>query len=218
MMPLHAQLRTHRPGVSVDEDVVTRRGEGDAAGDARTDEELMRVYQAGGHEAFDALYARYAKPIYNFLRRTAQPPDAAEDLLQKTFLKLHTGRHQYRPQAPFRHWIFTIARNALRDDARGQRRQPIVKSDVFNVQIGMERAKDPRGHSPDIGLIVSEAIGALPLTQREVIVLNRYRGMSYAEIGEVLGISENAVKQRAFQAMQKLRRSLDIVAGELKEP
>jgi len=75
----------------------------------------------------------------------------------------------------------------------------------------MERAKGPRGQRPDIRLIVSEAISALPLTQREVIVLNRYRGMSYAEIGEVLGISENAVKQRAFQAMQKLGRSLHTV-------
>ncbi|MBI3491111.1 MAG: sigma-70 family RNA polymerase sigma factor [Acidobacteria bacterium] len=56
---------------------------------------------------------------------------------------------------------------------------------------------------------MSDAISALPLTQREVIVLNRYRGMSYAEIGDVLGTSENAVKQRAFQAMQKLRGSLN---------
>ncbi|MBI3493291.1 MAG: hypothetical protein HY047_16150, partial [Acidobacteria bacterium] len=93
-------------GVSVDKDVVTRCGEGDPAVDARTDEELMRVYQAGDQQAFDEVYARYAKPIYNFLCRTAQPPNAADDLFQKTFLKLHTRRHQYRPQAPFRHWIF----------------------------------------------------------------------------------------------------------------
>lgn len=190
----------------------------DAAVDARTDEELMVVYQAGDREAFDKLYARYAKPIYNFLRRTARRPDAADDLFQKTFLKLHTGRHQYRPQAPFRHWIFTIARNVLRDDARHERRQPIATSDAFDDRIGMEQAKTSRSRNPEIGLIVSEAISALPLTQREVIVLNRYWGMSYAEIGEVLGISENAVKQRAFQAMQKLRRSLHIVTGDLREP
>jgi RNA polymerase sigma-70 factor (ECF subfamily) len=186
--------------------------------DARTDEELMRLYQAGDQQAFDELYARHAKPIYNFLRRTANSPDAADDLFQKTFLKLHTGRHQYRPQAPFRHWIFTIARNVLRDDARHQRRQPMAKSGVFDEQIGMADAKDPRRHSPELSLIVSEAIRALPLTQREVIVLNRYRGMNYAEIGEVIGISENAVKQRAFQAMQTLRRSLNILAGGLEGP
>jgi RNA polymerase sigma-70 factor (ECF subfamily) len=191
---------------------------GGLAGDRRSDEELMRVYQAGSQEAFDELYARYAKPIYSFLRRVAQPPEAADDLFQKTFLKLHAARHQYRPQAPFRHWIFTIARNVLRDDARHRRRQPMAKTDVFHQPADMERAKGPRGQSPELGLIVSEAIRALPLTQREVIVLNRYRGMSYAEIGEVLGISENAVKQRAFQAMQKLRHALKVVAGGLREP
>ncbi len=186
--------------------------------DARTDEALMLEYQAGDREAFDELYARYAKPIYNFLRRTAQRPDAADDLFQKTFLKLHTGRHQYRPQAPFRHWIFTIARNVLRDDARHQRRQPMAETGAFDERIGREQAKNSRSHSPEVGLIVSEATSALPLSQREVIVLNRYRGMSYAEIGEVLGISENAVKQRAFQGMQKLRRSLNILTGDTREP
>lgn len=175
----------------------------------RTDEELMLVYQAGDRQAFDELYARYAKPIYNFLRRTAPRVDAADDLFQKTFLHVHTGRHQYRPQAPFRHWIFTIARNVLRDDARQQRRRPIVNAEAFDERLGVDvPSSQPRSHSVETGLIVSEAVGALPLSQREVIVLNRYQGMSYGEIGEVLGISENAVKQRAFQAMQKLRRAL----------
>jgi len=62
--------------------------------------------------------------------------------------------------------------------------------------------------SAEIGLMVTEALGTLPLTQREVIVLNRYHGMTYAEIGELLGVSENAVKQRAFQAMRRLRQRL----------
>lgn len=178
----------------------------------RTDEELMRVYQAGDWQAFDELYARYAKPIYNFLRRTAPRPDAADDLFQKTFLHVHTGRQQYRPQAPFRHWIFTIARNVLRDDVRQQRRRPVVNAEEFDERLGVDGiSSQPRSHRVETGLMVSEAVSALPLSQREVIVLNRYQGMSYGEIGEVLGVSENAVKQRAFQAMQKLRRALSVV-------
>jgi RNA polymerase sigma-70 factor (ECF subfamily) len=181
----------------------------------RTDEELMLDYQAGDRDAFDELYARYAKPIYNFLRRTAPRPDAADDLFQKTFLHVHTGRQQYRPQAPLRHWMFTIARNVVRDDARQQRRRPA--SDEWNEDMAMEKAQNRLTHGPEISLIVSEAINALPISQREVIVLNRYQGMSYAEIGAVLGASENAVKQRAFQAMQKLRRSLDIATRHVRE-
>ena len=146
---------------------------------ARTDEELMLVYQAGDRQAFDDLYARYAKPIYNFLRRTASRPDAADDLLQKTFLHVHTGRHQYQPQAPFRHWIFTIARNVLRDDARQQRRRPVVNADEFDERLATEgTSSQPRSHSIEISLIISEAVSALPLSQREVIVLNRYQGLT----------------------------------------
>lgn len=174
---------------------------------ARSDEELMLVYHSGDREAFDELYNRYAKPIYNFLRRAAERPDAADDLLQKTFLKLHIGRHRYRPQAPFRHWLFTIARNVLRDDARERRRKPTADLGVLNTH-GGTAVESPRRDTMDVGLMVTEALAMLPLGQREVIVLNRYQGMNYAEIGAVLGISENAAKQRAFQAMRTLRRRL----------
>jgi RNA polymerase sigma-70 factor (ECF subfamily) len=187
------------------------------ARDSRTDEELMVVYQSSDREAFDVLYARYAKPIYNFLRRAAPCPDAADDLLQKTFLKVHTGRHRYRPQAPFRHWIFTIARNVLRDDARQRRRRVSVDAKPFDERVSSELSEHARSDSAEVWLMVTEALSALPLTQREVIVLSRYQGMSYAEVGELLGVSENAVKQRAFQAMQNLRRSLSGIEQHVGE-
>lgn len=173
----------------------------------RSDEELMRVYQSGDREAFGELYQRYARPIYNFLRRAAPRPDAADDLCQKTFLKLHIGRHRYQPRAPFRYWIFTIARNVLRDEARERRRKPTTDLGALDRH-GNTAVESSRHDTMDVGLMVTEALAALPLHQREVIVLNRYQGMNYGEIGEVLGISENAARQRAFQAMHALRRRL----------
>jgi len=173
----------------------------------RTDEELMLAYQRGEREAFEDLYGRYAKPIYNFFRRAASDAGAADDLLQKTFLKLHVARRVYRPEGSFRSWIFTIARNVLRDDARQRSRGRVAETDEFDEQVSTDPVSRVRP-SAEIGLMVTEALGTLPLTQREVIVLNRYHGMTYAEIGELLGVSENAVKQRAFQAMRRLRQRL----------
>lgn len=178
-----------------------------AAEPADSDEALVLRYQSGDRGAFDELYDRYAKPIFNFLRRAAQRPDAADDLCQKVFLKLHLGRHLYRPQAPFRHWIFTIARNVLRDDARERRRKPTTDIGVLEGR-RWTAVVSPRPDTMDVGLMVNEALAALRLGQREVIVLNRYQGMNYAEIGAVLAITENAAKQRAFQAMRTLRRHL----------
>lgn len=188
------------------------------ASDTRTDEDLMVSYQSGDRGAFEELYARYAKQIHNFHRRAAARSEAADDLLQQTFLKLHTGRRRYRPDAPFRHWIFTIARNVLRDDGRQRRRRISVDVQEFDERAPSNVEGHARNARPEVGLIVTEQLGILPLTQREVIVLSRYQGMRYAEIGELLGISENAVKQRAFQGMQKLRRSLSVVETQVGEP
>lgn len=169
----------------------------------------MLAYQSGEREAFDELYGRYAKPIYNFLRRAAWDPGAADDLLQKAFLKVHVARRLYRPEGSFRSWIFTVARNVLRDDGRQRSRGRVVETDEFDERVSTDPVSRARPVA-EIGLIVTEALAMLPLTQREVIVLNRYHGMSYAEISELLGISENAVKQRAFQAMRRLRQHLSV--------
>lgn len=175
----------------------------------RADEELMLAYQRGDRDAFEEIYNRYAKPIYNFFRRAGQL-ETADDLVQATFLKLHIGRQRYAPTGSFRGWIFVLARNVMRDEARRRARRP-ERLEPFVDDRTPGRAREAGGKEAEI--MVVEALAVLPLTQREVIVLNRYHGMSYAEIGGLLGISENAVKQRAFQAMRKLRRHLSPVEG-----
>jgi len=180
----------------------------------RTDEELMLAYQHGDWVAFEELYNRYAKPIYNFFRRAGKP-ETAEDLVQKTFLKLHIFRGRYVAAGSFRGWIFVVARNVLRDEARRRARRPDPVEEFVDERTRW-RAREEG--AKEVGILVAEALAVLPLTQREVIVLNRYHGMNYAEIGEVLGISENAVKQRAFQAMRKLRRYLSDAEGKKSVP
>ena len=96
-------------------------------------------------------------------------PDAADDLCQKTFLKLHIGRHRYQPLAPFRYWIFTIARNVLRDEARERRRKPTTDLGALDRH-GNTAVESSRHDTMDVGLMVTEALAALPLGQREVIV------------------------------------------------
>lgn len=169
----------------------------------------MLAYQRGEPGAFEELYRRYAKAIYNFFRRTAADSGAADDLLQETFLKRHMARGQYRPEGSFRSWIFIVARNLLRDDARQRSRGRVMQTDEFDERLSTDPVSQMRP-TAEIEVMVTEALAMLPVTQREVIVLNRYHGMSYGEIGELLGISANAVKQRAFQAMRTLRQRLSI--------
>ena len=80
----------------------------------RTDEELMLACQRSDRAAFEELYDRYAKPIYNLFCRAGQH-EAAEDLVLRTFLELHIARNRWHPTESLRAWIFILARNVLRD-------------------------------------------------------------------------------------------------------
>src|SRR5262245_27646931 len=86
------------------------------------DEELMRLYCKGDERAFDELFTRYAGKIHGFLLRRVGNKALADDLLQRTFLRLHKSRDLYNPDEPFSPWLYTVANNLRRDDARAQMR------------------------------------------------------------------------------------------------
>lgn len=95
-----------------------------ARGDA-TDEMLMVRYQRGDREAFAELVRRYKTPIYNFSIRQLRQPNAAEDVTQDVFLRVVQNAAEFKHEARFSTWLYTIARNLCIDQLRklGHRRQ-----------------------------------------------------------------------------------------------
>jgi RNA polymerase sigma-70 factor, ECF subfamily len=75
----------------------------------------MLAYQAGDVDAFEELFSRYKTRLFQYLRRLLGDPAQAEDVLQTLFLRIHRARVAYRPQAQFSTWVYTIARNLVRD-------------------------------------------------------------------------------------------------------
>lgn len=163
----------------------------------------MRRYQSGDEAAFDEIYSRYGKKIYGFLmRRLGQPDDCAE-LFQETFLRLHKGRSLYRPEMPLKPWIYAIANNLIRDRLRGRARpgnSPVCEDDGSSVEV-------PNGSHQLLSF--KEAFAKLTDDQREAIVLSRFQGLRYEEIGRVMGRSTEAVNQLIQRAMHPLRQSID---------
>jgi RNA polymerase sigma-70 factor (ECF subfamily) len=84
----------------------------------------MRAYLAGDAAAFEAIYRRYSRRVYGFFFRALGERATAEDLLQKTFLKLHRARAKYQAGKELGGWIFRIAFNLYRDELRRRRRRP----------------------------------------------------------------------------------------------
>jgi len=179
-----------------------------------SDEELMLSYQGGDEEAFDRLYDRYHRRIYNFLLHLAGDRARAQDLFQMVFLSLHRHRRRYRPSGRFSSWLFTVARNVARDEFRRSRRRREVALEPAEGaspadRLACQANQVTRIERKEMAERVRGAVQQLPPGQRVVILLSRYGEMSYPEIGKALHISVNAVKQRAFEAMRSLGKILE---------
>jgi RNA polymerase sigma-70 factor (ECF subfamily) len=150
-----------------------------------------------------------------FFRRTVADRAAAEDMLQATFLRVHAARHSYRKGAPVRPWLFTIAARVRIDELRRRYRLPgSFDEEALDRLVAHE---DDPGQSVDQSardLSVRSAVDRLPPSQRVVVHLHRFEGLSFAEIGAALGASEGAVRIRAFRAYAALRELLTPLVQE----
>lgn len=174
-----------------------------------SDEALMEEVKAGSVTAFQALYDRHHRAVFNFLLRSLGDRRTAEDLLQETFLRVFAHRGGYRPTAAFRTWLFTIARNLVTDQFRHRRASPdVTGSDA------LEPLADPRAtplqhaEAQELGERLQAAVLRLPPSQREVLLLNRFAGLSYDEIAQVTGASPAAVRVTLHRALSRLRELL----------
>jgi RNA polymerase sigma factor (sigma-70 family) len=184
----------------------------DPAMEPEPDEQaLMAAYVAGDERAFEALFRALAPRLLAFFRRSLSDAALCEDLLQITFVRLHAARDRYRPGAPLRPWLFTIAARVRIDELRRRHRRPRSTSDEELDRL--EAEPDPQQGGLGIDqrardLSVRDALDALPASHRMVIHLHRFEGLSFNEIGEVLGITAGAARIRAFRAYALLRDRL----------
>ena len=185
-----------------------------------TDEMLMVRYQRGDREAFAELVRRYHVPIYNFVIRQVRHADPARDLTQDVFLRVVQSAAEFKHEARFSTWLFTIARNLSTDHLRklAHRRhasldQPASDSGSRvlgdSVADGHPRASVERmaGSAEVIGSIV-RAVEALPDEQREVFLLREIGNLPFREIAAITGVGENTVKSRMRYALDRLQEAL----------
>lgn len=172
----------------------------------------MAAYASGDGRAFARLFALLAPSVHAFFFRSFRDTFVADELMQSTFLKIHRARGTYRTGLPLRPWVFTIASHVRRDELRRRYR---VKEDCdedrlakAEEQQAMDRARENEGAASDTAAAVHDALDRLPETQRIVLQLHRFEGMTFGEIAKILGTSEVAVRGRAFRAYEQLRKEL----------
>lgn len=189
-------------------------------GDA-SDETLMVRYQRGDREAFTLLVRRHHRPLYNFVLRQLRQTTVAEEVTQEIFLRVVQNAREFKHEARFATWAYTIARNLCVDHLRkaAHRRHPSLdqplgpgddKRSLGDVVASPEAHGDGERNaaSTQMRAMLVQAVETLPEEQREVYLLRELANLSFKEIAEVTGVPENTVKSRMRYALDRLRVSL----------
>lgn len=168
---------------------------------------LMTAYARGDTTAFSPLFALVAPRLHGYFRRSFGASAVAEDLLQTTFLKLHHGRHRYDETREAWPWIYSVAARVRADELRRRYRLPPHDRDEALDAARVEPDIEPACAMERVDR-VRAALNALPEGQRAVVLLHRFEGLSFREVGEALDLAEGTVRVRACRAYATLRAQL----------
>jgi len=170
-----------------------------------TDEKLMQQYAKGDAKAFDQLYARHRAPLYRYFIRQVSNPATANDLYQGAWEKIIKAREKYRPAAPFKAWMYRIAHNHLIDHYRRTLPEDSLEPDTLS-----DSQADPSQGAIDgeQSALLRTGISALPLEQKNTLLLQLETGLKIEEIASVTGVGKETVKSRLRYAVNYLKRSL----------
>lgn len=171
------------------------------------DDRLMRQFAGGDESAFETLYRRYEAPVYGFCARYLGDLDRAADAFQETWIRLIDARDRFEPRGRFRSWLFTLAHRACADQLRDARRtDQLAAVSAASARAAAEASPSKHEIAVTSRDEVTWLLGALPSDQREILLLARYHGFTYAEIAEMTDSTEAAVKQKAYRAIKAVRR------------
>jgi len=186
--------------------------------DADEDSAVMLQVRAGNDAAFNYLVEKYHRPIVHYMYRMVHNQAIAEELAQEVFLRVYRSRETYRAEARFSTWLYRIATNLGMNHARDTRHERSAHT-VYLDEVDAET-----GTTPDVAdtrlsaeevlvreerlKAIRQQVMALPERQRTAVLMHKYQGLDYRQIGEVLKLSESATKSLLFRAYQTLRERL----------
>jgi len=185
-----------------------------------SDAEVMLLAGTGDDSAFGYLVEKFRRPIVSFMYRMTHNQAIAEELAQEVFLRVYRSRSSYQAEAKFSTWLYRIATNLAVNharDTRSERTAPTVNLDEPDPETGT--TPDVADATPTIEAdilreermaAIRKHVMALPERQRVAVLMHKYQGLDYKEIGKVLKLSESATKSLLFRAYETLR-------GRLKE-
>jgi RNA polymerase sigma-70 factor (ECF subfamily) len=183
-----------------------------------SDAEVMLRAKSGDDGAFSYLVEKYRRPMVGFMYRMTHNAATAEELAQEVFLRVYRSRETYKAEAKFTTWLYRIATNLAMNharDTRNQRPDVTMSLDEPDTDTGLTLDVADSHESVEQDLLrrerlagIRQCVQALPERQRMAVLMHKYQGMDYRQIGEVLKLSEAATKSLLFRAYETLRQRL----------
>ncbi|HEY3319827.1 MAG TPA: sigma-70 family RNA polymerase sigma factor [Planctomycetota bacterium] len=188
------------------------------------DEDLMKLCQEGDEGAFEILFSRYEGQALSFIHRLIGDQSRTEALGQEAFMRIFKDARSYQYPRSFTTWFYTIVRNLCKNELRWRSRHPTVSieenvdhCDHSNsdhaARIGDFLESDH--NNPLEGMVSREmtqklemALHSLPELERDILILNRFQGLKYREISEIVGVPISTVRARIYSALERLRKSI----------
>ncbi|OGD26854.1 MAG: hypothetical protein A2Y56_16115 [Candidatus Aminicenantes bacterium RBG_13_63_10] len=184
------------------------------------DAKLVKKTLRGDKRAFDIIIQRHQHSLFNYIGRMINDRELALDFTQDVFLKAYASLKSYRPLFKFSTWLFRIASNSVIDYWR-KKKLPVVSIDQSldpdedgpGIQVADDKPSVVKGlEVSELGRRLEKALDKLPTQLRELFVWRHVNGLSYEEMAEIKRMPVGTVKNRVFQAKERMRRILEETA------
>lgn len=172
----------------------------------------MHEVKAGDFDKMGLLFERHKLPLFGYFYRQLGSREHSEDLVQTVFMRMLKYRHTFRGGNKFTTWMYSIARNVALDHFKKNNRYRAMDDPppdhVEAAHQEMDLIENER-----IALL-HEAMMRLPPEKKEILIMSKFQGLKYEDIGKILDCTEGAVKVRVFRAIQELKKIYSRLEGK----
>jgi RNA polymerase sigma-70 factor (ECF subfamily) len=172
--------------------------------------DLALRHRYGDPTAFEEVYRRHADMVFGLALRLSGEREEAADLAQETFLRVYRHLGRFAGRSSLKTWIYRITVNCCRSKLRRRSRRRLERPLDSLAEVADSRSgPEERAVGHDLGRRLAAALAQLPLIFREAVLLRDVQGLSYGEIGEVLGVRIGTVRSRIARGRERLRCLLE---------
>ena len=154
---------------------------------------------------FDLLYTKYYEQIFRYVHQRMDDKETAFDVTSQVFLKAMTNLHKYQYKGvPFSSWLYRIAMSEVYQYFKDQKSKRTVNVDTSNIEYMIDDMDEDSNQ--EMKELLISIIGELPEQELQIIEMRYFEKRSYREIGEILDITENNAKVKAYRIVGKLKK------------